>query len=85
MSGLTTAKMRARTVGSMRARGCSVDFETALTKAIIYHYAKELARAYQAQDGDKVQEIKAHITNNYGREALVHIAELAVLLVMREG
>lgn len=82
MSGLTTAKMRARTVGSMRARGCSVDFETALTKAIIYHYAKELARAYQAGDGDRVQEVKAHLENNYGRAALVHIAELAVTILL---
>jgi hypothetical protein len=58
------------------------DFEATMVKAIVHHYAKELARAYQAQDGDRVQELKAYLEGVYGREALVHVAELAVLLVM---
>ena len=58
------------------------DFEAMMLKGLVFHYAQELAEAYQAQDGDRVQEIKAYIEGNYGRPALLHIAELAVTLVM---
>lgn len=59
------------------------DFEAMMMQGIVFSYARRMAEAWQNQDDTEVERIKGYIEGNYGKPALMHITELAMILVMK--
>lgn len=56
------------------------DFEGMMVEGLVYAYASHLAEAWLNNDHAEIAKITAHIEGNYGRDALQHVGELAVIL-----
>lgn len=56
------------------------DFEALMVEGLVYGFAERLAAAWLASDHVETARISSEIESNYGRTALNHIGELAVVI-----